>query len=607
MKIKMYLSLLLFFTTIINSGNFEVNKIEPPNWWSGMKWNEVQLMVYGKNIKDAEVSVEGENVKLIKVHNAESSSYLFLDLAIEEAGTVNINFTKAGNSVNYKYEILERESPTESHKGFSNNDVLYLIFPDRFADGDTTNNYLFNEKEEFSFRDLNGRHGGDIQGMIDNLDYLKELGVSTIWSTPVLENNMYMSYHGYAATDLYKVDPRQGTNELYKKFVEEAHKKGLKIIYDHVTNHVGVNHPWTSDLPFSDWYNGSVENHHTTRHNKIAYLDIHGDNESVEFTTNGWFTSYMPDLNQRNPFLAKYIIQNTIWWIEYAGIDGIREDTYPYNYQPFMSEWAKVLLDEYPDLNIVGEIWTGVPSFLAKYQGNSFFPTAINSHLPALTDFALRDAFVRYLEGSRGIYDIYETIAQDFLYANPNNLVTFIDNHDIDRGLYAADTNYAKFKIALQILLTTRGIPKLFYGSEIGLAGGGHHGRIREAFPGGFPFSNQNAFEEIGRDSVQNDLFNFTKKLIELRNSNSALKTGKLIQFPPYDDVYIYFREDDDNTFMIIINDNEETKEIDLSFVAHKLKSFNKADAVLGKHNLTLGEKPSLKMNKLSGEMFLLK
>lgn len=607
MKIKMYLSLLLFFTTIINAGNFEVNKIEPPNWWSGMKWNEVQLMVYGKNIKDAEVSVEGENVKLIKVHNAESSSYLFLDLAIEEAGTVNIKFVKDGNSVNYKYEILERESPTESHKGFSNNDVLYLIFPDRFADGDTTNNYLFNEKEEFSFRDLNGRHGGDIQGMIDNLDYLKELEVSTIWSTPVLENNMYMSYHGYAATDLYKVDPRQGTNELYKKFVEEAHKKGLKIIYDHVTNHVGVNHPWTNDLPFSDWYNGSVENHHTTRHNKIAYLDIHGDNESVEFTTNGWFTSYMPDLNQRNPFLAKYIIQNTIWWIEYAGIDGIREDTYPYNYQPFMAEWAKVLLDEYPNLNIVGEIWTGVPSFLAKYQGNSFIPTAINSHLPALTDFALRDAFVRYLEGSRGIYDIYETIAQDFLYANPNNLVTFIDNHDIDRGLYAADTNYAKFKIALQILLTTRGIPKLFYGSEIGLAGGGHHGRIREAFPGGFPFSNQNAFEEIGRDSVQNDLFNFTKKLIELRNSNSALKTGKLIQFPPYDDVYIYFREDDENTFMIIINDNEEAKEIDLSFVAHKLKSFNKAEVVLGKHNLTLGEKPLLKMNSKCGEIFLLK
>ena len=607
MKIKMYLSLLLFFTTIINSGNFEVNKIEPPNWWSGMKWKEVQLMVYGKNIKDAEVSVEGENVKLIKVHNAESSSYLFLDLAIEESGTVNINFTKAGNSVNYKYEILERESPTESHKGFSNNDVLYLIFPDRFADGDTTNNYLFNEKEEFSFRDLNGRHGGDIQGMIDNLDYLKELGVSTIWSTPVLENNMYMSYHGYAATDLYKVDPRQGTNELYKKFVEEAHKKGLKIIYDHVTNHVGVNHPWTSDLPFSDWYNGSVENHHTTRHNKIAYLDIHGDNESVEFTTNGWFTSYMPDLNQRNPFLAKYIIQNTIWWIEYARIDGIREDTYPYNYQPFMAEWAKALLDEYPNLNIVGEIWTGVPSFLAKYQGDSLFPTAVNSNLPALTDFALRDAFVRYLDGSRGIYDIYETIAQDFLYANPNNLVTFIDNHDIDRGLYAADTNYAKFKIALQILLTTRGIPKLFYGSEVGLAGGGHHGRIREAFPGGFPFSKQNAFYEKGRDSVQNDLFNFTKKLIDLRNSNSALKTGKLIQFPPYDDVYIYFREDDENTFMIIINDNEESKEIDLSFVNHKLKNFNKAEAVFGKQNLVLGEKPSLKMNKLSGEIFLLK
>ncbi len=601
---------ILFFVTNLLAQNFQVNKIEPPNWWSGMKWNKVELMVYGNNLKDADVSVKGEDIKLQKVNNAESPNYLFLDLLIGENANpqnVEITFKKDGIEIIKEYEIREREFAKESHKGFDENDIIYLIFPDRFSDGDTTNNFLFNQKEEFAFRDLNGRHGGDIQGMINKLDYIKSLGFTAVWSTPVLENNMYMSYHGYAATDFYKVDPRQGTNELYKNFVKEAQSRGIKVIYDHVANHAGINHSWTSDLPFSDWYNNSVENHHTTRHNKIAYLDIHGDSESSDYTTNGWFTSYMPDLNQRNPFLANYIIQNSIWWVEFTGIDGIREDTYPYNYQPFMAEWAKALLNEYPNFNIVGEVWKGVPAFLAKYQGDSFFPTAFNSNTPSITDFALRDAFVHYLDGSKGIHDIYETIAQDFVYSNPNKLVTFIDNHDIDRGLYAADTNYAKFKIALQILLTTRGIPSLFYGTEIGLAGGGHHGKIREAFPGGFPFSKQDAFADEGRTKEQKEIYNFTKKIIDLRNSYSALRTGRMIQFPPYDNFYIYFREDAENTLMIVINNNADEKEVDLSHVKHRLVKYSKSKSLLNGNVLSLGENPSLKMSGVSGEIFLLK
>ena len=610
MKFKIIITFLAVFTLSIFAQEFNVNKIEPPNWWSGMKWNNLQLMVYGENIKDAEASINANDIELVKVTNAESTSYIFVDLLISdnaEPQTIEITFTKEGVSRTFPYEIKAREYLSDSHKGFDENDVLYLIFPDRFSDGDSTNNFLSNKLEEFPFRSLNGRHGGDIQGMIDKLDYLKDLGITAVWSTPVLENNMYMSYHGYAATDLYKVDPRQGTNELYKKFVEEAHKRGLKIIYDHVTNHIGINHPWTKDLPFSDWYNGSIENHHSTRHNKIAILDIHGDSESAEYTTNGWFTSYMPDLNQRNPYLANYIIQNSIWWIEYAGIDGIREDTYPYNHLPFMAEWAKALLNEYPNFNLLGEVWTGIPTFLAKYQGDSIFPTAFNTHMPSITDFALRDAFINYLDGSKGIYEIYETLAQDFVYSNPSKLVTFIDNHDIDRGLYAADTNYAKFKIALQILLTTRGIPKLFYGTEVALAGGGHHGRIREPFPGGFSYCETNAFSPEGRSPIQNEIFNYTKDLIQIRNSYSALRTGKLIQFPPYDDFYIYFREDEENVVMIIINNNKEEKEIDLSHVKHKLEKFSTAESLLNNDELTVGSNPSLKMQGLSSDIFLLK
>ena len=322
--------------------------------------------------------------------------------------------------------------------------------------------------------------------MINKLDYLKDLGITSIWSTPLTENNTFRSYHGYAATDFYKIDPRLGTNELYKKFVEEAHKHGLKIILDHVSNHFSDDHVWMKNPPTPNWTNGTKENHLNANHNKMIFTDIHADSSTIKNVERGWFVDSMPDLNQENPFVANYIIQNTIWWIEYSGLDGIREDTYPYNNQKFMARWGKVILNEYPTINIVGEVWTGETDFLAGYQKDTFLPRSFNTYLPAITDFALRDVLIGYLQERNNLYNIFNVIAKDFLYKYPNNLVTFADNHDLARVMFYAKGNLDKAKIVYTVLLTTRGIPQIFYGSEIGIVGTDDHGKLRASFPADF-------------------------------------------------------------------------------------------------------------------------
>ena len=413
------------------------------------------------------------------------------------------------------FPILNREISADEHQGFSNEDVIYLIFADRFCDGNPANNTIGDSLDQFTSADLDGRKGGDIEGIISKLDYLKELGVTAVWITPMLENNMWMSYHGYAATDLYKIDPRFGSNELYKKLIDEAHKRGLKIILDHVSNHIGINHYWVNNLPLPDWFNGSPENFIPASHDKMAFLDVHGDSTIVKMNQQGWFTNYMPDLNQRNPFLKKYLIQNTLWWIEYAGIDGIREDTYPYNNQKYLSEWAEAILSEYPNFNIVGEIWQGVPSVVSGYQSKSpVRKLDFDSNLPAVTDFTLSDAIRDYLSGAKSIYKVYETIAQDNVYSDPDNLLVFFDNHDVDRVMLVADDNVEKIKIALNLVLFSRGIPSIFYGTEIGIKGGTKHGELRQPFPGGFAGSDRNAFIESGRTEFENDIYNYLSELL---------------------------------------------------------------------------------------------
>ncbi|MCX7610530.1 MAG: alpha-amylase family glycosyl hydrolase [Ignavibacterium sp.] len=551
-----------------------IKRIEPPNWWTGFKNDTLQLLVYGNNISNLSVELEKNSVQLLGVKKAESPNYLFIDLLIPKIDKYlefELKFFNRSKDTSIIYTLLEREKG-KRHQGFDNNDVIYLIMADRFCDGNPLNNKIGDSLDKYTEFDLDGRKGGDIEGIISKLDYLKELGITTLWITPMLENNMYMSYHGYAATDLYKIDPRFGSNELYKKLVDEAHKKDLKIIMDHVSNHIGINHWWIKDLPFKNWINGEPKNHLPANHNKQTFPDIYSPGESVRLTWEGWFTDYMPDLNYKNPYLRKYMIQNTIWWIEYLGIDGIREDTYPYVNQYYMSDWAKSIFNEYPNFNIVAEVWTGETPFLAFYQRNNKFGSKINSYIPSITDFAFADAIRDFLSGKRNLNAIFDVLAMDYLYYQPEMLVTFIDNHDIARGLYLANEDIEKFKLALTILLTTRGIPKILYGSEIGLVGDNRHGTIRTPFPGGFKNDSRNAFQDEGRTTKEKDIFNFTKRLLQLRNRFDALKKGSLIHFYPFENLYVYFRILKNQKIMIVINANDKEMKVNLNNYKETLK-----------------------------------
>lgn len=604
------LTLLLFYNFTLLAQQFSINRIEPPNWWAGMKHDTVQLMIYGKNLSDVEIYPQHGPIEIVDVHKAESPNYIFIDLAIspdiKSDYNFEIGFSKGNQEEVIKYPILARENSKNKFQGFNQSDVMYLIMADRFCDGNPGNNKIGDSLDQFTSDDLNGRKGGDIEGITSKLDYLIDLGVTSIWITPMLENNMYMSYHGYAATDMYRIDPRFGSNELYKKLVEQAHSKGLKIIMDHVSNHIGINHWWMKDLPFSSWINGTVDNHLPANHNKMTFPDPYSPGESVDLSWNGWFTNYMVDLNQANPFLKKYLIQNTIWWIEYLGLDGIREDTYPYCNQYAMADWNKAILDEYPKFNIVGEIWTGETPVLAAYQQKNKFGIHLDSHLPCVTDFALSDAFRNYLSGKKGLEGIFNTLAQDFLYHDANNLLTFFDNHDISRGLFIANGDVAKFKIALTILLTIRGIPKIFYGSEIGIIGAEHHGTIRSPFPGGFENDSLNAFYSCDRTEYQQDIFNFTQSILELRKNYKSLSEGKLTHFYPFNNIYVYFRETDDEKTMIVVNGSEVDSEIDLDNYKETLGSTKMIKNLKSNDKFTITANKKIKINKKSAEIFLL-
>lgn len=570
---KLQIILLIFFITLISFPQSpSINKIEPPDWWIGMKWNKLQLMIYGEELSGISVTSNDKRIVVDKVHIIENPSYAFVDIIIPPdltQGEYEFTVKNKSGITSFSYLLKERESNPAHHKGFSDKDVMYLIMADRFCDGNPANNTIGDSLDVFTPDDLNGRKGGDIEGINSKLDYISEFGVTALWVTPMLENNMYMSYHGYAVTDLYKIDPRFGSNELYKSFVNKAHSKNLKVILDHVSNHIGINHPWINNLPMDDWINGKPGDHKPANHNKLTLHDIHSDSITMSATWEGWFTDYMPDLNQRNPFLKNYLIQNTLWWIEYSGVDGIREDTYPYADQYYLSKWAQAIFNEYPDFNIVGEIWTGTPAFLAAYQGNNKFDSKINSHLPSVTDFGLSDALRSYLSGEKSLIHNYETIAQDFLYSDPYSLLTFFDNHDISRGLFVAKENVEKFKVALSILLTTRGIPKLLYGTEIGIVGDDHHGNIRTPFPGGFPQDKQNAFTKSGRTEYQNEIYDYVTELLKIRSKYPALQSGRLLHFYPFNDQYIYFRILDDQKIMVVVNDKDEQRSLDLTHIKH--------------------------------------
>ncbi len=491
---RIHLFILIFFysgvwLSLIQAQHLSIKNVEPPNWWIGMEQDSLQVMLSGSHLTGIKVECNQAGIRILKIKSDFNDNYAIIDLKLDQnlaAGEYDLICSNKYGRVSVKYPLKERSNTAGRYQGFDSRDVIYLITPDRFVNGDTTNDYHPDMHDKFERSSPLGRHGGDIQGIIDKLDYLQDLGVTALWINPLLENNMNISYHGYAATDLYKIDPRFGSNDLYFKLVAEAHKHNLKIIMDHVSNHVGIEHPWLKNLPMPDWINGSIAGHQRNHHGKDILQDIHGDSVLASNTLTGWFVSEMPDLNQKNEFVARYLIQNTLWWIESSGLDGIREDTYPYVDQEYSARWAKKVLTQYPDFNIVGEVWIQDPVFVAPYQQGSVLARQHNTYLPCVTDFGLFNAFGDLFYRQRGISSIYHCITHDFLYADHGQLLTFIDNHDVLRVMDLVQGDIRRFKMALQILFTLRGIPQIYYGTEIGLRGGTDHGLIRADFPGGF-------------------------------------------------------------------------------------------------------------------------
>ncbi|MFA7288012.1 MAG: alpha-amylase family glycosyl hydrolase [Melioribacteraceae bacterium] len=598
------------FTVNLFAQEISISKIEPPNWWTGMKTNSIQLIIYGNNLTDfsAEFSPKGPIIN--KIHTIENSSYSFIDITIPKKmkpGKYELTFEGKNGNAKFEYSFFERENNKNNFQGFSNKDIIYLVMPDRFADGDQTNNKIEGYNDPFDSLKTQKRYGGDIQGLIDKLDYFIDLGVTTLWINPLVENNTFRSYHGYGATDFYKIDPRLGTNALYKELVNNAHTKGIKIIIDHVANHFSDDHPWMKNLPMRNWINGAKENHLDAAHHKMVFTDLYSDSSTIKHVEKGWFTDYMPDLNHDNPFVQKYITQNTIWWIESSGLDGVREDTYPYCGQKFMSDWAETIMNEYSKLNIVGEVWTGEPQFLAGYQKDNSYRPDFNTNLPAITDFGFRDVLVNFLQGNKGIYSVYELLTNDFLYKNPANLVTFIDNHDVARTMYYAKGNIAKAKIAYTLLFSMRGIPSFLYGSEIGMVGTEDHGELRIPFPGGFQNDSRNAFNKDGRTIYENYIYDFITKLIHIRKDNEALSIGKTIQLPPVNETYIYFRISENQKIMVAVNNNNQEQEINLTELKNILGDGKVFRSLLDESETGIPADYKLKLKPMSAELFLIK
>jgi glycosidase len=545
-----------------------VTRIDPPNWWGGMHLDTVRLLLYGRQLDGIRVVSTSGGIRVLRVIPAASPGHAFVDIRVlpQAAGSSHRLLVLRGrDTAVVAYPVLRRVAAGGRYGGFSPADVLYLIMPDRFADGDTANGTVPGMTDTLQRTQPFGRHGGDIQGIIDHLEYLAGLGVTALWINPLVENNMpAYSYHGYSATDLYRVDPRFGTNALYGRLVLEAHKRNLKIIMDHVSNHIGSSHPWMRDLPTLTWINGSMSSHQMTHHVKVSLIDPHADSSTQENLVQGWFSGDMPDLNQKDASLAAYIIENTIWWIESSGIDGIREDTYPYADPRFMEQWCGAILREYPRFSIVGEVWTGEPVFLAPFQRGSRPAPGVHGALPSVTDYGLFDAMTKVFGGKESIYGVYECLAKDGLYPDPGSLMTFLDNHDVRRILAVTAGDTARTRLALTLLLTTRGIPQLFYGTELAIRGGDDHGTIRADMPGGFPGDSRNAFTREGRTEGENAMFEFIKGLLTVRSHHPALQGGTLIQYPPVDEVYVYFREAPGDTVMVVLNNGTQENELNL-------------------------------------------
>ena len=565
---------------------FRVNRIEPTNWFVGMKNPSVQLMVYGENIRNAEVKTDYAGVKIDSVVRLDSPNYLlvYLNTAGAQPGTMKLDFTIGKLTMQVKYDFKAREMSGDRRVGFTNADVLYMLMPDRFANGNPANDRVKGMRSQVCDRNKPSyRHGGDLEGIRQHLDYLNDLGVTALWFTPVLENDSPESpwndtYHGYATTNYYRVDPRFGTNDDYRRLVDEAHSKGLKVVMDMIFNHCGFEHPWVADMPSNDWFNthewlkesnGTSDTRGTnflrTSYKLAPVLDPYASKVDKKETVEGWFVSTMPDLNQNNPHVMNYLIQNSIWWIETVGIDGIRMDTYPYAFAGPMARWMKTIDKEYPNFNVVGETWFEEPPYTAAWQRDSKIAKE-NSYLKTVMDFSfyacMDSARIEQTDGQwRGFNRVYNSLVFDYLYPNPSSVMAFIENHDTDRYLKDGKDDLT-LKQALALLLTINRIPQLYYGTEVLMNGTKHvtDGNVRKDFPGGFPGDMHNAFTEQGRTKEENDMYNWLRALLHWRKGagNDVITKGKQTQFLPHNGIYVVARQYDGKTVMTIVNGTNE-------------------------------------------------
>jgi len=565
----------------------QIQVIDPPFWWAEMPVNELQIQLYGDELGLYRAETDYPGVKILRQYAVDSPNYLFLYFDISDeakAGNMEITLSRHSKEITFNYELRTRESMEGRNQGFDPSDVIYLMMPDRFANGDPTNDSIEGMLESADRSNPQRRQGGDIQGVMDHLDYIENLGMTAIWFTPMFENDMsieYGAYHGYAATDLYKVDRRFGSNELYKELVSKVQERGMKVIMDMIHNHIGINHWWMDDLPTNDWV-FDYEEVGQTNYRGVVASDPYASAYDSTKLTNGWFVPEMPDLNQNNPLLADYLIQNTLWWIEYSGIDGIRMDTYVFPDRDYMARWAKEVIEAYPNFNIVGEAWVeNVPAEAYWQYDKPGVEDGYQSHLPSVTDFqfsfAIRDAFNEEFGWTTGLSQLYYAFSQDFLYSDPMGNVIFLDNHDMSRYFEHIGKDEDHFKMAYAFLMTTRGIPQVYYGTELMMAHenrGGDDEAWRQTMPGGWPDDNRSIFTKAGRTDKENEIMEYVTKLTQWRKDAIATHEGKLVHFIPENNTYVYFRIYEDQTIMVAMNANEAAVTLDRDRFAEILDDF---------------------------------
>ncbi|MFV0144709.1 glycoside hydrolase family 13 protein [Empedobacter falsenii] len=587
---------LFVLTSLLSNFAFaQIQKVEPMFWWKGMKNPEVQILVYGKDISKYSIELS-DQIKIKDIQKTENPNYVFVTVNTNDVNksSFKINIKNKNKVVDsYTYELKDRQPNSANRSSFTSKDVVYLIMPDRFANGDESNDSkkVLIDKANRSIPD--SRHGGDLRGIINNVDYIQNLGATAVWLTPVNEDNEKQhSYHGYAQTDLYKIDGRYGTNEDYRELSRELNKRGMYLIQDYVTNHWGISHWMIQDLPSQDWihkFPGGKDGFRRSNYRTTTQFDKNASEIDKKEALDGWFDYTMPDMNQSNPLVLNYLTQNAIWWIEYAELGGMRVDTYPYNNKEGMAKWVKAITTEYPNFNIVGEAWMYSPAHISYWQKDSKIAEIdnYNSHLPSVMDFNLFSELPKAIKEEeswdKGMIKLYNSFTNDFLYPNVNNMFVFMENHDTERWNEMMNGNINDYKLGLSLISTVRGIPQVYYGSEIGMRGDKSKGDadIRRDFPGGWKADQKNAFTNEGRTLEQKQFHDFTAKVFNWRKNKEVIHSGKTKHYMPQQNVYVYFRYNEKESVMVVLNANPEKQTFKLDRFTESLDGITSGKEII--------------------------